>query len=70
MMGRRKVQFMMPPDNDKDDLLLSSEIIALSTEPLIGQLRLTTDNGDVVMAVNAESAQALVEELITFLDTQ
>jgi hypothetical protein len=61
---------MAKPNNDKDDLLLSAEIAELSAAPLIGQLILTTDNGNVVMAINQESAQALVEDLISFLNTE
>jgi hypothetical protein len=56
--------------NDAHRLIVSSEIIALAVNPLIGELTLTTDKGDFVFALNQEAAESLSEELISFLDTE
>lgn len=61
---------MTNPANDRYPLLTGSEIIAHHAEPLIGELRLTTDHGDIVLAINKDAAAALIEELETFLDTE
>jgi hypothetical protein len=61
---------MINPANDHHKLLLTSEAVAHSAEPLIGELRLTTNQGDVILAINRETAAALIEELTRFLDTE
>jgi hypothetical protein len=61
---------MSKPANDHHPLILSSEIIALSTEPLVGEITLTTDKGDFVLAISQEQAGALLDELAVFLDTE
>lgn len=61
---------MTAPANDNPGFLLSSEILAQNAEPLIGQLTLNTDQGDIVVSINRVTAEALVEELATFLDTE
>jgi hypothetical protein len=61
---------MTQPANDHDRILISAEIIGQSAEPLIGEMTLTTDLGDVVLVVNKEAAELLIEELTAFLDTQ
>jgi hypothetical protein len=62
---------MTQPANDHDRILISAEIIGQSAEPLIGEMTLTTDLGDVVvLVVNKEAAELLIQELTAFLDTQ
>jgi hypothetical protein len=64
------VEGLPGPANDHASFLLSSEIIAQNAEPLIGEMTLTTDQGDLVLAINRETTEALIEELTTFLDTE
>lgn len=56
-------------NNDEPNRLLESEATALSAEPLIGMLLLTTDQGSVNLAINEAVATQLIEELETFLST-
>lgn len=61
---------MSTPANDRFPLLLSSEAIAQSAEPLMGELTLTTDRGDVVVAISKNAAEDLIEQLVSFLDAE
>lgn len=56
--------------NDRYPLLLSSEATPQSADPLIGELTLTTDQGDIVLALKQEPAENLAEELTSFLDAE
>lgn len=58
------------PANDNAAFLLSSEAIAQNAEPLIGELTLTTDQGDIVLAINKDGADELAGQLASFLDTE
>ena len=48
--------------------LLSTESVTLAAKPLTGKLTLTTDKGAVVVAINEDTAFALLETLMDFLD--
>lgn len=61
---------MTEPANDNPGFLLSSEILTQNAEPLIGQLTLSTDQGDIIVTINQDAALALIEELAAFLDTE
>lgn len=57
-------------DNDQPNRLMDVEITALSAEPLVGVMLLSTDQRNVHVAINAALAELLIEELTTFLDTE
>jgi len=61
---------MTEPANDHLPLVISSEIIAQSADPLIGELTMTTDSGDVVLALTEQAARDLIDALTSFLDTE
>lgn len=61
---------MTKPANDRAPVLLTSEAITQSAEPLIGELTLVTDRGTSCMVINKASAEDLIEQLISFLDTE
>jgi hypothetical protein len=61
---------MTHPANDHLPLIISSEIIAQSADPLIGELTLTTDSGDMVLAITEQAARDLIDELTSFLDVE
>lgn len=57
-------------DNDQLNRLMDCEITALSADPLVGVMLLSTDQGNVHVAINTALAELLIEELTTFLDTE
>jgi len=57
-------------DNDQPNRLMDCEITALSAEPLVGGMLLSTDQGDVHLAINEAVAELLIEELQTFLSAE
>lgn len=61
---------MIKPANDHDPVLLTSEAIAQGADPLIGELTLVTDRGTFCMVIKKESAEDLIEQLTSFLDTE
>jgi hypothetical protein len=50
-------------------MILSSEIIAFSANPSISEIILTTNSGNIVLAIKREQAEALLDQLANFLDT-
>ncbi len=61
---------MTKPANDRDPVLLTSEAVAQSAEPLIGELTLVTDRGTICIVINKASAEELIEQLVSFLDAE
>jgi len=57
--------FAMP--DDEPNKLLGSEIDRLSDDPLIGVLRLDTDEGEIEVVVNRAGAEELARQLADFL---
>lgn len=51
-------------------IIRSSEVAAFRTNPSIGEMILTTNTGNVVLAIDREQAQALLLELANFLDVE
>jgi hypothetical protein len=54
--------------NDNLPKLVSAEILIQSADPLVGELALTTDSGEIVLALNKEAATVLLERLVSFLE--
>ena len=50
--------------------LLTVETVTLAAKPLTGKLTLTTDKGEIVVAINEDTAFALLEKLMDFLDPE
>lgn len=61
------MQNTLPED---PDLLLDSEIETLSTAPLVGTLRLTTNSGEIALRVEKDAARFLLDYLVDFLSDE
>jgi hypothetical protein len=61
---------MTEPANHHLPLIVSSKIIAQSADPLIGELTLTTDSGDMVLALTEQAAWDLIDNMASFLDVE
>lgn len=51
-------------------MIRSSEVVAFPANPSIGEVILTTNTGNVVLAIDREQAQVLLLELANFLDAE
>lgn len=56
--------------NDHHNFLILSEVIAQNADPPIGEMTLTTDQGDIVLVIDQEAAEDLIEQLTAFLDME
>ena len=52
--------------NDNLPMLVAAEIVTQSVDPLVGELALTTDSGEIVLALNKDAATVLPERLVSF----
>jgi hypothetical protein len=60
----------MPKAASDHRMIRSSEVAAFSANPSIGEMILTTDLGNVVLAIDREQAESLIDQLASFLDQE
>ena len=60
----------MPKAASDHRMIRSSEVAVFSANPSIGEMILTTNLGNVVLAIDREQAESLLDQLASFLDTE